>query len=160
MPWSQPRRSHQSCILGCWRRAADLSPGSVLHPSSHGGQVRGPKLLWGEASTSPLLALHHLARTGLIPHRNYPRRWVTASGCRHWKEAMPAGHGKRRRKKRRRKEPGNGHGSKCCPKHDALRSFSRGPSRSSKVCVKSVTLVKVVTIVACGDERQPPSSPP
>lgn len=32
------------------------------------------------------------------------------------------------------------------PKHDALQSFSRGLSHSFKVCVKSVTLAKILKI--------------
>lgn len=55
----------------------------------------------------------------------------------------------------------NGHDSKGCPRHDALQGFSRGLSHSFKVCVISVTLAKMVKIVACGgDERQPLAMPP
>lgn len=140
--------------------------------------MRGAKLLWGEASTSSLLALH-LAKAGLILHHiccGEPRQlcwwdhpWgdpalllpptiagdgqqpLAASGCGRWKEVLP---GQGRRRKRRRKELGNGHSSKGCPKHDALQSFSRGLSRSFKVCVKSVTLAKTVKITWLVEEMK------
>lgn len=48
-----------------------LSLDSVLHPrlpSPLGVQGRGAELLWGEANTTPLLALHPLTRVSLVLH--------------------------------------------------------------------------------------------
>lgn len=57
-------------------------------------------------------------------------------------------------KMKKRKEPGNSCGSKGCPTHNALQSFSRGLSRSFKVCVKSVTLAKIVKITQLVEEMK------
>lgn len=79
---------------------------------------------------------------------------LEAPRCRHWKEVLPAGQRRRRKMIVKRKELGNSHSGKGCPKHDALQSFSRGLSRSFKLCVKSVTLAKIVKITRLVEEMK------
>lgn len=49
-------------------------------------------------------------------------------------------------------ETGNGHSIEGCPKRSTPQSFSGGRRRSVKVCIKSVTLRKIVEITQLGEE--------